>query len=342
MHDSADLAKRTLMNGVRLRQVAICVPLVFVALAACGSDGSPESESTDEAAVAAGESAGDSTGEAAVSEGESAGDSTDEAAVSDSESTGEAAVADGGPIEELDGLSVEELAELSFEELDALLESKWVEFDAAQTAWEVVFDELYGGDAPSDAKRDELETELSQIEATLDAITAEIDRIVTLTMTAETGLADATDPTEAAGLTREEEALLRAARMEELLARDDLTELPQAELTALLDELAGPYTPEVLVYGTPCSVGDTFDTGEGCHIVGHGHFYVNENGFGVFTPDAYTVHGDAYGETTATPSLDEALDEVFYETSIARPARPGDRFAAETNDEGTWTVTALP
>ena len=325
------------MNGVRLRQVAICVPLVFVALAACGSDGSPESDSTDDTAVAE----SDSTGEAAVAESEPAGEaavaeseSAGEAAVSDSESTERAAVADGDPIEEL--------AELSFEELDALLESKWVEFDTAQTAWEAVFDELYGGDAPSDAKRDELETELSQIEATLDAITAEIDRIVTLTMTAETGLTDATDPTETAGLTREEEALLLAARMEELLARDDLTELPEAELTALLDELAGPYTPEVLVYGTPCSVGDTFDTGEGCHIVGHGHFYVNENGFGVFTPDAYTVHGDAYGETTATPSLDEALDEVFYETSIARPARPGDRFAAETNDEGTWTVTVLP
>ena len=240
--------------------------------------------------------------------------------------------------------AIEDLAGLSFEELDALLQSKSAEFGAAQAAWEEVFDKLYGEEASSGSERDELEAELARLEAelariadTMEAAAAEIERALSSPET------DTAEQAGSAGLTPEEEAVARAAEMEELLARGDLADIPEAELAALLDELAGPYTPDVLVYSTPCAVGGTFEAGEGCHVIGHGHFYVDGDGTGVFTPDAYTVHEDIYSETTASSSIDEALDEVFYETSIARPARPGDRFAAEKNEgESAWTVTALP
>ena len=148
-----------------------------------------------------------------------------------------------------------------------------------------MFDKLYGEEAPSGAERVELEAELARIEAelariadTMEAAAAEIERALSSSET------DAAEPAGSAGLTPEEEAVARAAEMEELLARDDLADIPEAELAALLDELAGPYTPDVLVYSAPCAVGGAFAAGEGCHVIGHGHFYVDGDGTGVFTP----------------------------------------------------------
>ena len=121
----------------------------------------------------------------------------------------------------------------------------------------------------------------------------------------------------------EQEAFERElAELEQDLER--LMEQDPAAALAELEELLGMV--DYSAFAAACELGAVFAVGEGCHVVGVGHFFVDENGWGVFDTDNYP---DAEGLTRTLSG----------NTSVSGP---NDRFTAESNDDGIWTITALP
>ena len=98
---------------------------------------------------------------------------------------------------------------------------------------------------------------------------------------------------------------------------------PEAAL-AELAELLG--ASDFSAFAADCELGATFAVGEGCHVVGVGHFYVGDDGWGVFDNEYY-------------PNPDGTWSTASGNNSVSGP---NNQFMAESNDDDTWTITALP
>lgn len=109
----------------------------------------------------------------------------------------------------------------------------------------------------------------------------------------------------------------------------------EAEALAELESMMSD-SGSLAAYDTDCAVGAVFAIGDGCVVEGVGHFYVEDDGqdgsLGTFSTDAWP---DAEGYSTVSTSTSEIkVDEYSDE--------PDDQFGAINNEDGTWTVTALP
>ena len=100
-----------------------------------------------------------------------------------------------------------------------------------------------------------------------------------------------------------------------------------AELEAMMEgDLAILGEPsELLAYDTDCAAGMVLAAGEGCVVDGLGHFYVDDGGeLGHFNTEAFAGADGMSSLSISTGTIDDY------------------GFAAANNDDGTWTITAVP
>ena len=99
-----------------------------------------------------------------------------------------------------------------------------------------------------------------------------------------------------------------------------LDQAPEAEdILAELEEFF-----DFTEYDTECSLGMTFMVDEGCHVVGLGYFYVEDDGFGLFS----------------TEEDDEGYSTTW--SGNKRTGGPNDKFVAEVDENGIWTIISMP
>ncbi len=136
-------------------------------------------------------------------------------------------------------------------------------------------------------------------------------------LTAETEVIE-TETLETEALLAETEAI--EAETEALEAELDVL----AELEAMMEgDLAILGEPsELLAYDTDCAAGMVLAAGEGCVVDGLGHFYGGE--LGHFNTEAFAGADGMSSLSISTGTIDDY------------------GFAAANNDDGTWTITAVP
>ena len=164
------------------------------------------------------------------------------------------------------------------------------------------------------AETEVIETETLETEALLaetEALLAETEALL-----AETAIEAETEALEA-------ELVAIEAELDALEAELDVL----AELEAMMEgDLAILGEPsELLAYDTDCAAGMVLAAGEGCVVDGLGHFYVDDGGeLGHFNTEAFAGADGMSSLSISTGTIDDY------------------GFAAANNDDGTWTITAVP